>query len=176
MFFKSKFKVGDEYPFSMPSNEGAVTNFLGSDKNYLLINIPYILDEEVKSFTHWKLSAGILSANGAICFVWQFENKNHGRIILDSPFDANLVQDLQHINTSDKKQKLKIYIHIVDGHTGILKGKRIANLPYTLTHDFLLAASDQATNKLDGTNQIKKWLKMDAESLCKSTTIWPLHK
>ena len=166
-----KLSVGETYPKRFSKNqEGAIAEFLRVN-NTLIINMPNINQNEVKSFKKGYLTCGLLAKNGAILFIWQF-NDQKGRpvLTLDSPFDARIIPDIDLHDVTTSETRLAIDINVIDTATNIVKALRLVTMPPELTLSFLSAVQDQLVSISNGELQHQQWMQTTPAELLLSTT------
>ena len=165
--------IGQEYPFSTPPSEGAISDFLRPSSNRLLISICDITSDEASVLSKGELRCGLLAKNGAIIFLWQFKDK-HGRPVftLDSPFDAKLINDIQLYDVNNSETRINIDVHAVDLSSKLVRSLRSITMPPGLTLEFLSAVQDQLATHKDGNMQLKAWMSMEPYELTKQTQMW----
>jgi len=168
--------VGEEYPFKIPESEGAVSDFLRSGGNRLIIVMPGISNEESKILRKYEMRGGLLVKNGAILFVWQFRKNGKPVVTLDSPFDARIIPDIQFYDIEDSKTRLVIDVHIVDSISKMVCGLRAVTMPPGMTLEFLSAVQDQIGDSSNGEKQYQSWMTSEPPNLAKQTKMWIMGK
>lgn len=166
--------VNQPYPFILPSEEGAVADFLRPSSNRLLITMPNISNYEAKALRKGEMRGGFFAESGAILFIWQFCDKGKPVITLDSPFDARVVPDIRLHDINSKESRLNIDVHIVDLASKIVRGLRSITMPPDLTVQFLSAVQDQLCDNNSGEQQYQRWMACQPHELVGKTKMWVL--
>jgi len=163
-----KLSVGEKYPLPIPKNEGAHAEFL-RDGNILKIRLDSITPVEEKSLRTGTVKAGILTAPGAILWLFRFfDKKERPLLTLDAPFDARLIptDQIQFHNIQNSEQRLLIEMHAIDGSTGILHAFRVVTLPPEIALQFLCAVQDQLASVV-GEDVYRLWMQKEPVELFK---------
>jgi len=168
--------VNELYPFELPLEEGAVSDFLRSSSNRLLVVMPDISAYEAKVLRKGEMRGGFLAKNGAMLFLWQFMDKGKRLITLDSPFDSRVIPDINLHNVETTETRLVIEVHIVDSVSKIIRGLRSITMPPGMTLEFFSAVQDQIANTCSGEKQHQKWMMSQPHDLTKRTQMWLLGK
>lgn len=169
--------LNQQYPFQLPSAEGAISDFLRPGSNRLLIAIHSISKEEKNILQKGELRCGMMCKNGAVLLLWQFRDKRGVPVFtLDSPFDARLIKDIQLYDVNNSETRINIEVHVVDLSTQLVCGLRSITMPPGLTVAFLSAVQDQLTDLATGNEQLQKWMRLEPQKLTKQVHMWLMGK
>jgi len=168
----TKLTLGDKYPIDYPFENGASFNAFLDNNNFLIIDLPGLVQNEIDAVSKGPIECGILSTKSAILIMVNFLSSTRKQSILsfDCPFDARLVPrnllslpDLKEPN----KDRALLQIHLVSSEDKKIQALRAITLSPVTTLELMSAIQDQISTIESGEAAINAWTRKPSSELRK---------
>lgn len=164
------------YPFQLPVEFGAISEFLRGGVNTLLVVMPGISAVDEFLINDGILEGGLLSQDDSILLFWVFTHPDYPGLTLrfETPFDSRRVTELSLPTITDSNSRLPITIHAVDSSNNLVRCLRLITMPNEMSIAFLEAVQDQMSSALTSEIQLKLWLSMPLGEASQASRTWVL--
>lgn len=147
--------IGQTYPLKI--NEGAAADFMVSNTNRLIIGLPGLQADEVRSYRKDPIRAGVISDGSWASVVFQIGKKSFSSVLI-CPFDAAAIPEQAYTppNLRSDIARMAVELHLVDTDNGRLCGLRVFTLAPKTSRDLLKIATAQRSSPRNPDELMKK--------------------
>jgi len=163
--------VGAKHPFFKYKQDSANAEFLNGSENILLIQLRNPRDFEIQSMKSGDIRLGCLYKDGVMLFVAKFYGEDAKNTVLDAPFDARKIKnlDMNNYRLATKESRLVINVHVIDHNSNVV-ALRAVTMPPKLTKEFL-AATRKQLDCVENPAVMNDWMRQSTTKLASQCTM-----